>query len=42
MGKTQDNGLIGHTMILSRLVKLGYEVLLPWADCDAVFSLITP
>jgi hypothetical protein len=32
MGKTQDNGLIGHTMILSCLVQLGYEVLLPWAD----------
>lgn len=32
MGKTQDNGLIGHTMILNRLVQLGYEVLLPWAD----------
>ncbi len=32
MGKTQDNGLIGHTMVLNRLVQLGYEVLLPWAD----------
>lgn len=32
MGKTQDNGLIGHTMVLNRLVELGYEVLLPWAD----------
>jgi hypothetical protein len=32
VGKTQDNGLIGHTMVLNRLVQLGYEVVLPWAD----------
>ena len=32
MGKTQDAGLIGQTAVLNRLVQLGYEVLLPWAD----------
>ena len=32
MGKTQDAGLIGQTSVLNRLVQLGYEVLMPWAD----------
>ena len=32
MGKTQDAGLIGQTAVLNRLVQLGYEVLMPWAD----------
>lgn len=29
---TSQKGLISHTAILHRLVQLGYEVLLPWAD----------
>ena len=32
MGKTQEMGLIGQTAVLNRLVQLGYEVLMPWAD----------
>ncbi len=32
MGKTQKAGLIGQTAVLNRLVQLGYEVLMPWAD----------
>jgi hypothetical protein len=32
MGKTQDAGLLSHTTILQRLVKLGYEVVIPWSD----------
>jgi hypothetical protein len=32
MGKTQNAGLIGQTAVLNRLVQLGYEVLMPWAD----------
>ena len=32
MGKTQVAGLIGQTAVLNRLVQLGYEVLMPWAD----------
>jgi PD-(D/E)XK endonuclease len=27
-----SNGLISHTAVLNRLVQLGFEVLLPWAD----------
>lgn len=30
MGNTSENGMIGETAILNRLVQLGYEVLLPW------------
>lgn len=29
---TSQRGLMSHTAILNRLVQLGYEVLLPWAD----------
>lgn len=29
---TSQQGLISHTAILNRLVQLGFEVLLPWAD----------
>src|SRR5207244_11240574 len=32
MKDTSQTGLVSHTIILSRLVQLGYEVLLPWAD----------
>ena len=32
MRDTSQKGLISHTAILNRLVQLGYEVLLPWAD----------
>lgn len=32
MKDTSQQGLISHTAILNRLVQLGYEVLLPWAD----------
>ncbi len=30
MGSTSQNGMIGETAVLNRLVQLGYEVLLPW------------
>src|SRR5438105_12866482 len=29
---TSQQGLVSQTAILNRLVQLGYEVLLPWAD----------
>src|SRR5690242_9171972 len=32
MKDTSQQGLISHTAILHRLVELGYEILLPWAD----------
>lgn len=32
MRDTSQIGLISHTAVLNRLVQLGYEVLLPWAD----------
>lgn len=32
MRNTSQQGLISQTAILNRLVELGYEVLLPWAD----------
>lgn len=32
MRDTSQKGLISHTAVLNRLVQLGYEVLLPWAD----------
>jgi hypothetical protein len=32
MRDTSQKGLVSHTAILNRLVQLGYEVLLPWAD----------
>ncbi len=32
MRDTSQTGLISHTAVLNRLVQLGYEVLLPWAD----------
>lgn len=32
MRDTSQQGLISHTAILNRLVQLGFEVLLPWAD----------
>jgi hypothetical protein len=32
MKDTSQQGLISHTAILNRLVQLGFEVLLPWAD----------
>src|SRR5579884_2055918 len=32
MSDTSQRGLMSHTAILNRLVQLGYEVLLPWAD----------
>ena len=32
MRDTSQQGLISHTAVLNRLVQLGYEVLLPWAD----------
>ncbi len=32
MRDTSQTGLISHTAILNRLVQLGFEVLLPWAD----------
>lgn len=32
MSDTSQRGLISHTAILNRLVQLGFEVLLPWAD----------
>ena len=32
MKDTSQQGLISHTAVLNRLVLLGFEVLLPWAD----------
>ena len=32
MRDTSQKGLVSHTAVLNRLVQLGYEVLLPWAD----------
>lgn len=32
MKDTSQKGLISHTAVLNRLVRLGFEVLLPWAD----------
>lgn len=32
MKDTSQKGLISHTAVLNRLVQLGFEVLLPWAD----------
>lgn len=32
MRDTSQTGLISHTAVLNRLVQLGFEVLLPWAD----------
>lgn len=32
MKDTSQQELISHTALLNRLVQLGYEVLLPWAD----------
>jgi PD-(D/E)XK endonuclease len=32
MKDTSQQGLISHTAVLNRLIQLGYEVLLPWAD----------
>lgn len=32
MRDTLQKGLISHTAVLNRLVQLGFEVLLPWAD----------
>lgn len=32
MRDTSQKGLISHTAVLNRLVQLGLEVLLPWAD----------
>ena len=32
MKDTSQQGTISHTMILSKLVQMGFEVLLPWAD----------
>ena len=32
MKDTSQRGLMSHTAILNRLVQLGFEVLLPWAD----------
>ena len=32
MRDTSQRGLMSHTAILNRLVQLGFEVLLPWAD----------
>jgi len=32
MRDTSQKGLISHTAVLNRLVQLGFEVLLPWAD----------
>jgi len=32
MRDTSQQGLISHTAVLNRLVQLGFEVLLPWAD----------
>jgi len=29
---TSQQGLISYTAVLNRLVQLGFEVLLPWAD----------
>ncbi len=29
---TSQQGLVSHTAVLNRLVQLGFEVLLPWAD----------
>lgn len=42
MSDTSQRGLVSHTAILYRLVQLGYEVLLPWADhlgYDLVYSV---
>lgn len=32
MSDTSQRGLMSHTAILNRLIQLGFEVLLPWAD----------
>ncbi len=32
MKDTSQQGLISHTAVLHRLIQLGFEVLLPWAD----------
>src|SRR5437660_6672710 len=32
MSGTSQRGLMSHTAILNRLIQLGFEVLLPWAD----------
>ncbi|MGH2508525.1 MAG: group I intron-associated PD-(D/E)XK endonuclease [Ktedonobacteraceae bacterium] len=32
MKDTSHKGLVSHTAVLNRLVQLGFEVLLPWAD----------
>jgi PD-(D/E)XK endonuclease len=32
MGDTSQKGLLSHTAVLNRLVQLGCDVLLPWAD----------
>ena len=32
MRDTSQTGLVSHTAVLNRLVQLGFEVLLPWAD----------
>ena len=32
MRDTSQQGLVSHTAVLNRLVQLGFEVLLPWAD----------
>lgn len=32
MRDTSQKGLISHTAVLNRLIQLGFEVLLPWAD----------
>ena len=32
MRDTSQKGLVSHTAVLNRLVQLGFEVLLPWAD----------
>jgi hypothetical protein len=32
MKDTLQTGLISHTAVLNRLIQLGFEVLLPWAD----------
>ena len=32
MRDTSQQGLVSHTAVLNRLVQLGFEVLIPWAD----------
>lgn len=32
MKDTSQTGLVSHTAVLNRLVELGFEVLMPWAD----------